>query len=36
MDPDSDPDADPAIFVTELQDAKKSILVKKSFLLNTF
>ncbi len=31
MDPDPDPDSDPAIFVIDLQDAKKNIIFKKSF-----
>ncbi len=34
MDPDADPD--PAIFVIDLQDANKKIILKKVFLLNTF
>ncbi len=34
-DPDSDPD--PAIFVIDIQDAKKNLLVKKVFLhITTF
>jgi hypothetical protein len=37
MYPDADPDADPdpAIFVSDLQDANRN-LVKKAFLLITF
>jgi hypothetical protein len=34
MGPDADPD--PAIFVIDLQDAKKTELLKKSFLFITF
>ncbi len=35
MDPNSDPDADPdpAIFVIDLQDAKKKLIFKKVFLI---
>jgi hypothetical protein len=29
-------DPDPAIFVIDLQDANKKLIVKKDFLLNTF
>jgi hypothetical protein len=36
MDPDSDPDADPAIFVIDLQDANKKQMFSKSFLIITF
>ncbi len=31
MDPDPDADPDPAIFVIELQDANKKLILKKSF-----
>jgi hypothetical protein len=31
MDPDADADPDPAIFVTDLKDANKKIIIKKSF-----
>jgi hypothetical protein len=31
MDPDSDPDADPSIFIIDLQDANKKRIKKKSF-----
>jgi hypothetical protein len=31
-----DPDADPAIFVIDLQDANKTLIKKKVFLLFTF
>jgi hypothetical protein len=31
MDPDSDPDADPAIFVIDLQDADKKLILNKFF-----
>jgi hypothetical protein len=31
MDPDSDPDADPAIFVTDLQEANKKQIFSKIF-----
>jgi hypothetical protein len=38
MDPDLDWDADPdpAIFVIDLQDANKKLILKKVFLLITF
>jgi hypothetical protein len=38
MDPDSDPDADPdpAIFIIDLQDAKKTNLKKKFFCILLF
>jgi hypothetical protein len=31
MDPDSDPDADPSIFIIDLQDANKKQICKKKF-----
>ncbi len=33
---DPDPDADPDIFVIDLQDANKKLIKKKVFLLITF
>jgi hypothetical protein len=33
---DPDPDPDPAIFVTDLPDANKKLILKKVFLLLTF
>jgi hypothetical protein len=33
---DPDPDADPAIFIIDLQDANKNIILKKVFLHITF
>jgi hypothetical protein len=33
---DPDPDADPAIFVIDLQDANKKLIKKKVFMLITF
>jgi hypothetical protein len=35
LDPDPDLDLDPAIFVINLQDANKKIIIKKVFLLIT-
>ncbi len=31
MDPDADADPDPSIFITDLQDANKKLIFKKSF-----
>ncbi len=31
MDPDPDADPDPSIFITDLQDANKKLIKKKSF-----
>jgi hypothetical protein len=31
MDPDSNPDEDPSIFIIDLQDAKKKLIKKKVF-----
>jgi hypothetical protein len=31
MDPNSNPDPDPAIFIIDLQDANKKLIKKKSF-----
>jgi len=36
MDPDSDQDADPAIFIIDLQGANKKLIKKKVFLHITF
>jgi hypothetical protein len=36
MDPDSDADTDPDIFVSDLQDANKELIFFKVFLLSTF
>jgi hypothetical protein len=36
MDPDPDLDADPAIFVIDLQDANKNLIKKKVFLVYYF
>jgi hypothetical protein len=34
--PDADPDPDPAIFVSALEDVNKKVFVKKVFLFITF
>jgi len=36
MDPDPDSDPDPAIFVIDLQDASKKLILAQFFLLITF
>jgi hypothetical protein len=36
MDPDSDPEPDPVIFVIDLQDASKELIFNTIFLLITF
>jgi hypothetical protein len=35
MDPDADPDANPAIFVIDLQDANKKLFFNKVFCSGT-
>ncbi len=36
MDPDPDADPDPSIFITDLEDANKKIILKKSFPVHYF
>ncbi len=36
LNPDPDADPDPAIFVIDLQDSNKKLILKKVFLLITF